>query len=644
MSSLQPSPGDSPQKANRRRGAAQRGLPFADAASLPALTARGTKSSRPDPHPMPPRVIEGIELRTQHPEKAAAIVALHGISPLLSKVLAARGLTAGEQLQRYLYPEFHHLEDWKLHAREDIQQAKELIVDGILRHRTFFSYSDFDCDGITSNAQWAWYLRALGIPVRSLAPNRFTHGFGPHVDLLRQMSAGIEPGVMLWSDLGTNHTEAQIACLQLGHDLLVTDHHFAETWSSRPGLRMYNPALPGRGVPGSVLPATALVHLLLREVHREISNAIPAARAINLDGLLPVMLIGLIQDMTPLTGVGRILGSVALRAIDRCSPLGLRALFPYIRRPGEEELDASRPLASADFAFGIGPRINAASRMADGMLAFELLMTEDPQRATQLAAEINRLNRDRKRAQSQSAKAALAQLKAGGPLRAASICIDEACSVGINGLSAQEVSQHTGRPAFVLCPDRGDLRVSGRNVRKVDALERPLFHLGKTFHSLQEVGVMAQAGGHPMAGGGRVTRAQYPAFREALIAAVERDLGREFVPPAVLADTEATLTEVTDDYHGELALLEPFGEGNRAPVILFRGLFVVKVKPVVGEFFSRLEVLFEDGTRRMRGVLYKQREHPYLIEGARVDVAAEPERNYHSGYPELRLRMVRRVP
>ena len=155
---------------------------------------------------------------------------------------------------------------------------------------------------------------------------------------------------------------------------------------------------------------------------------------------------------------------------------------------------------------------------------------------------------------------------------------------------------------------------------------------------------MAQAGGHPMAGGGRVTRAQYPAFREALIAAVERDLGREFVPPAVLADTEATLTEVTDDYHGELALLEPFGEGNRAPVILFRGLFVVKVKPVVGEFFSRLEVLFEDGTRRMRGVLYKQREHPYLIEGARVDVAAEPERNYHSGYPELRLRTVRRVP
>lgn len=644
MSSPQPSPGESPERAPKPRAAAQRGLPFGNAAKLPAITARGAPSTSASQQPTPPRVIEGIELRPPRPTISAAIAAEHGLSPLLSRILAARGFSTGEPLQRYLEPRLDHLEAWRLHERTDIQEAKALVVDGILRRRPFFSYSDFDCDGITSNVQWSWFLRTLGIPVRALAPNRFTHGFGPHIDLLRQMSSGIAPGVMLWSDLGTNHTEAQRACLSLGHDLLVTDHHFAESWSAQAGMRMYNPALPGQGVPGSVLPATALVHLLLREVQRALAKELPAACAINLDALLPVMLIGLVQDMTPLTGVGRILGSAALRSIEKHAPIGLRALFPYIRRPDDGGPENSRPFASADFAFGIGPRINAASRMDDGMLAFDLLMTEDHHRATQLAAAVNRLNRDRKRAQAHSARIALRQLYSEGPLPAAAVCVDDSCSVGINGLSAQEVAQHTGRPAFVLCPDRGELRVSGRNVRKVDAFDRPLFHLGKTFHHLQEAGVMAQAGGHPMAGGGRVTRAQYPAFREALIAAVARDLGSTFVPPSVLVDTEATLEEVTDRYLDELELLEPFGEGNRAPVVLFRGLTVIKVTPVIGEFFSRLELLFEGETTRMRGVLYKDREHPYLTVGARVDVAAEPERNYHSGYAELRVRTVRRLP
>jgi len=523
-------------------------------------------------------------VRRSVPESVAALTAA-GIAPVLARVYAARGVRSPEELALDL----DRLPSWT--SLKGIDAAAERLASAIARRQRLLIVADYDADGATACAVGVLGLRALGASVDFLVPNRFEFGYGLTPEIVA-LAAQRGPHLIITVDNGIGSVEGVAAARALGIEVLITDHHLPG--AELPGTELIvNPNQPGCGFPSRHLAGVGVMFYVLlalrarlREQGRFRDGAAP-----KLGSLLDLVALGTVADVVILDHLNRILVGQGLRRIraGRMQP-GLRALFAAAGR------DPSRASAY-DLGFVLGPRLNAAGRLADMSVGIACLLAPDEQSAAPLAAELDRLNRERREVEAAMQAQALDGLEA--------VVGDEQYTVcayrpewhqGVAGIVASRLKDRFHRPAIVFAPGSdGELRGSGRAI--------PGFHLRDALDLVAKraPGAIRRFGGHAYAAGLTLAEDALPRFAREF----ER-VARERLTPGALhrtieTDGELASAELTLGLARAIAG-EVWGQGFPAP--LFEGHFGVVEQRVVGEKHLRLAV--DSSSARLQAIVFDE--------------------------------------
>ncbi len=460
-----------------------------------------------------------------------------GLEPRLARLAWLRGVDRSEDLAWRLDPSWARSTD--PHLLPGVDAAVARIRKAIEGRERIVVYGDYDVDGVTATALLMRTLERLGAEASFFIPNRFSDGYGLHLDCIQELKTARDPGLLISVDCGVRSLAEVVASAELGLDWVITDHHALGVDLPpacavvHPHLGDYaNPYLAGVGV------AFKLAQALL--------GAVPhptGADAIFLDGLLKLVAIGTVADVMPLVGENALLVRRGLDSLSGRNGPGLAALLRAAKKEGA--------IGAQDIAFGLAPRLNAVGRMGGAEDAVRLLLTKDPGEADRLMARVEALNLERRAIQQEVAERLPAPSEA-----AFDLVLDPAAHKGVIGIVAGHRMRASGRPSGVCTVIDGVAHCSLRAPEGYDLGE--LLALAQPF--------ILGGGGHRVAAGLSFVAARFPFVLQALQrgAALQAE-GRE---RSVLL-----LDGGPEDLPGDadLARLEPFGQGFAPPLARVEG-------------------------------------------------------------------------
>ncbi|OWS69311.1 single-stranded-DNA-specific exonuclease RecJ [Polynucleobacter aenigmaticus] len=526
-----------------------------------------------------------MSLFSQRPfsERTATWLQQSGLHPLLARLFAARGIDKPDELSLDLKQLLSPVE-----LKNCISTAA-LIAEILERKEPMLVVADYDCDGATACAVALRGLKMLGGPetaIQFLVPNRFTMGYGltPEVvDLAAQQNP--KPKYLITVDNGIASEAGVDRARELGMEVIVTDHHL-------PGDRLpkataiVNPNQPGCTFPSKALAGVGVMFYLLVALRAELRKRgkFTAETQPKIENLLDLVALGTVADVAQLDRNNRILVSNGLKRIRAgVSQAGIQALFQAAARD-------PRKANTFDLGFAIGPRLNAAGRLADMTLGIRLLLSDKPDEAIELAYELDRINRERRVIESGMQEAALAHLAedqlAGTMAERSSICLwNSEWHQGVVGIVASRLKERFNRPAIVFAPADGptgeELRGSGRSLTG--------FHLRDALDivSKREPGLILKFGGHAMAAGLTIRKSDFEKF-DALFQSVANDLlNDELLERRHIHDGALALSEFTAET-GDLLAEEIWGQGFPQPI--FYGEFEIGQQSLMKEKHLRLQL------------------------------------------------------
>ena len=502
-----------------------------------------------------------------------------GIHPLLARLYAARGITSATELDDDLT---HLLPPGDLAGSE---QAAHLLADAIAANRHICVVADYDCDGATACAVALRGLRLLGAQQTSyLVPDRISDGYGLTPAIADRVHAlGAE--LLLTVDNGIASVEGVSHAQSLGLQVVVTDHHLpGDTLPAANAL--VNPNLPNCPFASKNLAGVGVMFYVLLALRSELRRrgAFPAQEQPRLDTLLPLVALGTVADVVRLDANNRRLVAQGLKRIRRGQqPAGMAALFVVSGR-------AVQTASTFDLGFALGPRINAAGRLANMGLGIELLLSDDAAHTAQLAQQLDTINRERRHTESGMREHALvlaSELFDTDAMPPAAISVfDKRFHEGVVGIVASRIKDAWHRPAFMFAasgaPGKAhELKGSGRSIAG--------FHLRDALDLLakRHPGVLLKFGGHAAAAGCTVARDQFPVFEAAL-----RQIAGEWLDAATLQRTLQTDGALPAEFRRAdiAASLQQaiWGHGFDAP--LFNEHMEVLQQRLVGEKHLKLQL------------------------------------------------------
>ena len=513
--------------------------------------------------------------------RALTIAQRSGVPELLARVLAGRGVEADE-VAAYLDPTIKGLMP-DPHTLTDMEAASARLAHAVIHGESVAIFGDYDVDGATAAALLARYLRHCGLDPIVHIPDRIFEGYGPNVDAIRAFA---ERGVKLLVtvDCGTTSTVTLVEARKLGLDVVVLDHHQADE-ELPPAVAIVNPNraddLSGLGH----LAAVGLVFLTLVALTRELRqrNFWTGLRGEpDLLSLLHLVALGTVADVVPLKGLNRAFVAKGLIALRRRDQIGLTALMDASRLSGPPE--------PWHLGFLLGPRINAGGRIGRADLGVRLLLEEDPSEAARIAAELDRLNRERQQIEIATVAQAEAEAMAALGLEekgAVVVTAGQGWHPGVVGLVAARLKERYGRPAFAIALEPGGTGTgSGRSIAGVD--------LGLVVRRAVREGLLLKGGGHAMAAGITLKKDTLAAFRayleDALAASVEaarRERGLAIDGAVSAGAVDLALVEM-------LARAGPYGAGNPEPLLALPAHTLVYAD-LVGENHIRARFKSGDG-------------------------------------------------
>ena len=458
-------------------------------------------------------------LTRRTPQVARERLEYEGVHPLLARLYAARGIARAADLDTALSA----LLDPSL--LKGAAEAATLLADAIAAKRRLLIVADYDCDGATACAVGVRALSAFGAEVSYLVPNRFDYGYGLTPEVVR-LAAERKPDVIITVDNGIASVDGVAEAKRLGIATLVTDHHLPG--DELPAAEcIVNPNQPGCGFPSKSIAGVGVMFYVMLALRAELRKrgAFNVSAEPNLAALLDLVALGTVADVVKLDRNNRILVAQGLARIrqGRMQP-GLRALF---RVAGRESERAS----TFDLGFALGPRLNAAGRLADMSLGIECLVTDDLGQALNIAQQLDQLNRERRSIETDMQDQALAFLDTIDATDRASLSLyDPAWHQGVVGILASRVKDKLHRPVIAFARgNAGELKGSGRSIAGLhlrDALD---------LVSKRAPGLLLRFGGHAAAAGLTLREENLGDF-EALFEEVVRGL----VSPADLTRTLET--------------------------------------------------------------------------------------------------------
>ncbi|MCL4800638.1 MAG: DHH family phosphoesterase, partial [Burkholderiales bacterium] len=430
------------------------------------------------------RAMSAIRVR-QVPQRPFHLLVQQGVHPLLSRLLVARGVQSKAELAYELGSLLPPGE------MKNAEAAGELLADHVQSGRRILIVADYDCDGATACAVGVRGLRALGGRVDYLVPNRFETGYGLSPQVV-ELAAARSPDLIVTVDNGIASVEGVAAARELGIATLVTDHHLPGD-ALPDAACIVDPSQPGDRFPSKSIAGVGVMFYVLLAARAALRHrgAFAGRAEPNLAALLDLVALGTVADVVRLDRNNRVLVSQGLARIraGRMQP-GIAALFAVAGRN-------PRTASTFDLGHAIGPRLNAAGRLADMGLGIECLVTDDAARALNIARELDALNRERRELEVGMQRDADALLAAADPGEAASVCLYEShWHQGVVGLLASRLKDRLHRPVFAFAPAAGgELRGSGRSI--------PGLHLRDALDLVAKraPGLLVRFGGHAAAAG-----------------------------------------------------------------------------------------------------------------------------------------------
>ncbi len=513
-----------------------------------------------------------------------------GLHPLLARLYAARGVTDKAELDyelKSLLPPA---------ALTNTDQAAHILADAIEAEARLLIIGDYDCDGATATAVGMRALKSLGADVNFLVPDRFKFGYGLSPEIV-ELAAEQSPDLIITVDNGIASLEGVARARELGIATLITDHHLpAATLPDADCI--VNPNQPGCDFPSKCIAGVGVmfyVALALRAELRERGYFADHPEP-NFADLLDLVALGTVADVVKLDRNNRILVSQGLKRMraGRLQP-GIAALFKATSR------DPKRASAF-DLGFLIGPRLNAAGRLADMRLGIECLITDDPGRALQIAQELDTLNRTRREIESGMQDQALILLEAMDVNDPAPgiVLFDPEWHEGVIGILASRIKEKLHRPVFAFARSEGGIvKGSGRSI--------PGLHLRDALDLVAKraPGLLLRFGGHAMAAGATLKEENFARF-----AALFAEIAGELLAPADLTRTLETDGALEGGYISlEIARLlenEVWGQGFPAP--LFVDEFDVEQQRVLKE--KHLKLRLKKGNARIDAIQFNFSTQP----------------------------------
>ena len=529
-----------------------------------------------------------------------------GVSPVVGAILARRGFGEVDEARRFLAAEESHDPT----TLPGVPAACELILGHIERGSVIAVFGDYDVDGACSTAMLLRTLRALGAdPIWEL-PSRFDEGYGLSAGAVERL-VGRGARLLVTVDCGITAVEPVAAARAAGLDVVITDHH--RPGETLPDCTVVHPALGDYGCPE--LCASGVVLKLSEALYAAAGrDGAEAAEDIDLAALATVC------DLVPLRGENRRIVREGLVELGRTRKPGLRALMEVGGvAPGE--------ISEHSLGFRLGPRINAAGRMQRADAALELLLTEDPARASEVAKELDFLNRDRQEAETRILFAAEAAARAQAH-QAAIVVAGEGWHPGVVGIVASRLVERWRRPCVVIALDGGAGRGSGRSISPYD------LHAGLAACSEH----LIRFGGHRMAAGVELEADAVDAFRRALAAHAAAALSPDDLIPVERVDAVVPGGDLGLDLAEDLELLRPFGMGNPQPTLLVPAARFERVTGMGEEKEHSRFTLVTAGGAKSRGVAFRSPPRDLAPAKERAhDIALRLEKNRWNGVEEPRV-------
>jgi single-stranded-DNA-specific exonuclease len=520
---------------------------------------------------------------------ALAMAQAHDLPELAARILAGRGVNL-DTVQSHLSPT---LRDFLPDPSElkDMDKAAVRIARAIMGREQIALFADYDVDGATSSSLLLRFLRAVGGDAILYIPDRILEGYGPNAAAFGSLAAA-GAKLVITLDCGITAHEPLVAAKDAGLEVVVVDHHVAETVLPE-ALAIINPnRLDETGTLGH-LAAVGVTFLVLVAVNRVLRKEgwYADRPEPDLRQWLDLVALGTVADVVPLNGLNRAFVTQGLKIMGQRRNAGLAALADIA---GLTESPVAYHLG-----FIFGPRVNAGGRVGQADCGARLLSTDDTAEAGALAAILNGHNADRKTIEAATLEAAQAQVEASGQKEDRIIVVaGEGWHPGVIGIVASRLMDIYHRPACVIGLSGGTGKGSGRSIPGID--------LGAAVIAARQAGLLSAGGGHPMAAGFTIAEnrlAVFKAFLETKIA----DAG-DRADPVLSIDGCLTCNGATVPMAEIIEKLGPFGSGNPEPRFALTGARIV-MADLVGANHVRC-ILTDTGGGRVKAIAFRAADTP----------------------------------
>jgi single-stranded-DNA-specific exonuclease len=496
-----------------------------------------------------------------------------GIPEVVAILLSSRGFSTADEATLFLDPRLASLRPPE--EIPGIPEAVERIIEAVRSQERITLYGDYDVDGVSSLTILCRYLRAAGGLVECFIPDRATEGYGLSTAGVARCLRETIPSLVIAVDCGTNSRLEAEQLLKAGCELVVLDHHEPDPETVAPmAAALVNPKL---GPDFHYLCSAGIVFKLCHAMQK----ASPVA-GLDLRDFLDLVAVGTVADIVPLVGENRIFVKAGLRQLGQSRWTGLHALLHVS--------GASAPYDPSDIGFKLGPRINAAGRLGSATEALLLLLTDDTNEATRIAAHLDQQNRERQTVERDVTLQAEEWVASNfDPERHATIVAGKRdWHQGVVGIVASRIARRWHRPTLILGFDEtGGGKGSGRSIEGLPLVEV----LGRCSELLDAYG------GHDMAAGLSLRESRLGELRERFESATRELISNEDLIPRLRLDAELDLCLADEEWLDTQDRLAPFGTSNAQPLLFSRGVTPSSTPRVLKEKHLRLE-LKSSGRRR----------------------------------------------
>jgi single-stranded-DNA-specific exonuclease len=476
-----------------------------------------------------------------------------GVNPLIARLLCNRGISEPSQIETFLAADIRLESDPFL--LPDIELAVNRTYQALYTGEEIAIYGDFDADGITATALLVQGLSALGGKVIPYIPHRYYEGYGLQVAAMEKLrKRGIS--LIITVDTGITAIAEIQKARSMGIDIIVTDHHLPLS-SLPPALAVVDHKRSDSNCQSFELAGVGVAFKFLQALLKG------SGREDLINSQLDLVALGTVTDMVPLTGDNRYWVKRGLELLNNTMRPGLQEMIRTASlKPGT--------LDTESISWILGPRLNAAGRLADASTSYKLLVTQDPKEAASLVSDLEEKNAKRQRLTMELLERAREKIIAAGPDFPLLMIGDEEYPAGVMGLVAGRLSEEFYRPVILLKFGPDACRGSGRSIPEFD-----LMAALATCRSL-----LSNFGGHTKAAGFTVPTCNLPQLQEQLINLAEAQLAGLDLRPHIDIDAEVPFSDLSGETIKQIQSLAPFGSGNPIPSFVSRHVEVADLRHI----------------------------------------------------------------